>query len=63
MDDSLWCLMFTNTYSKREEAIVQLEQSLLTINGEMNDSSLKSLKNFERNATMLSLMREGGEKG
>lgn len=63
MDDSLWYLMFTNTYSKREEAIVQLEQSLLTINGEMNDSSLKSLKNFERNATMLSLMREGGEKG
>jgi len=35
MDDSLWCLMFTNTYSKREEAIVQLEQSLLIINGEM----------------------------
>lgn len=35
MDDSLWCLMFTNTYRLGEEAIVQLEQSLLTINGEM----------------------------
>lgn len=37
----------------REEAIVQLEQSLLTIHGEKccNNRILKNIKNFERNET------------